>query len=154
MSLGQLSDNDCKVLFDKREIKVFKDEKLTIKGIRNKRDSLWDILIQSNKIQNNYIIPPIIALLRKSLKIKYSNHCPNTLHTKKHPYYKISSYLKDLNLLIDYNILDKEISHYKANLILRKKQPKIQLAKYLYTACISPSTSTFIKAIDNNYFII
>jgi len=53
-------------------MKVFKDEKLIMKGIRNERDGLLDIPIQSNKIQINYIIPPIITSLRKSLKIKYS----------------------------------------------------------------------------------
>ena len=55
--------------------------------------------------------------------------------------------------MIDHNILDKEISHHKANIILRKKQSKIQLVKYLHVACMPPLTSTFIKAISNNHFI-
>ena len=70
-------------------------------------------------------MPPIIASLRKPLKIEYSNYYLNTLHTKKHLHHKISLHLKDLNLLINHNILDKEISHHKAIVILRKKQPKI-----------------------------
>ena len=80
--LSQLFDNDCKVLLDKREMKVFKDEKVIMKEIRNKRDSLWNISIQLNKIQNNYIIPPIITSLRNPLKIKHSNYCPNSFILK------------------------------------------------------------------------
>ena len=92
-----------------------------MKGIGNKKDDIWNIPIQSNKMENNYIILLIITLSKNSLKIEYSIHYLNILHTKKYLHYKISSYLKDLNLLIDYNILDKEISNHKANVILRKK---------------------------------
>ena len=41
----------------------------------------------------------------------------------------------------------------KANLIFRKKQTKVTIARYLHACCLSPPTSTFSKAISNNNFI-
>ena len=39
-------------------------------------------------------------------------------------------------------------------MIIRKKQLKQELVQYLYAACMSPTPSTFIKAIKNNHFIL
>ena len=40
----------------------------------------------------------------------------------------------------------------KANVILRKKQTHVELARYLHAACFSPVTSTFVKAIRKGHF--
>ena len=57
MSLGQLCDDDCKVELDKKNLKVFKKEKLIMKGHRNKSDGLWDTPITRPIITNNVILP-------------------------------------------------------------------------------------------------
>ena len=45
ISLGQLCDDGCDVLLNKKDLKVFKDTRLILKGHRNLTDGLWDILI-------------------------------------------------------------------------------------------------------------
>ena len=45
ISLGQLCDDGCNVLLNKKDLKVFKDTKLILKGCRNLSDGLWDIPI-------------------------------------------------------------------------------------------------------------
>ena len=47
LSLGQLCDDDCTILMNKYALHVFKDLKHILSGIRNRRDGLWDIPIQS-----------------------------------------------------------------------------------------------------------
>ena len=51
--------------------------------------------------------------------------------------------------------IDQEVKwlNQKANIIIRKKQTKVQLAQYLYATCLSPSVTTWTKAINNNQFI-
>ena len=65
-------------------------------------------------------------------------------------------FLAVLNSLINHNIFEQDLCHkyeQKANVILRKKQSKVQLAQYLHTTCLSLMLHTFIKAINNNDFI-
>ena len=45
ISLGQLCDDDCKVLLDKRKLYAVKKNTLVLQGDRNKDDGLWDIKI-------------------------------------------------------------------------------------------------------------
>ena len=45
ISLGQLSDDDCRVILDKKNLYVEKDDKLMLEGDRNRTDGLWDIPI-------------------------------------------------------------------------------------------------------------
>ena len=40
----------------------------------------------------------------------------------------------------------------KLNVIIRKKEPKANLATFLHGACWSPVKSTFLKAIEKNHF--
>ena len=66
-------------------------------------------------------------------------------------------FIKEMTPLINDNIFDQHLSEYsynqKSNVILQKKQYKVQLAQYLHATCLSPTPSTFIKAINNNHFI-
>ena len=52
ISLGQLCDNNCQVILDKQQLKVIKEQKIILQGIRNTIDGLWDIPIKSN-----YVMP-------------------------------------------------------------------------------------------------
>ena len=57
ISLGQLCDDDCKVLLDKKELNVYKDNQVLLRGYRNPTDGLWDIPIIKSIIPENYIMP-------------------------------------------------------------------------------------------------
>ena len=59
MLLCQLCDNNCKVLLDKKELKVCKDHEVVLKEYQNLKDGLWDVLIASTIASNNYVMPPI-----------------------------------------------------------------------------------------------
>ena len=48
LSLGQLADDGCLILLNKRFLKVFKNFELILQGFRNKTDGLWDIPIPQN----------------------------------------------------------------------------------------------------------
>ena len=56
LSIGQLCDNNCSVLFEKDECIISHNNKQIIRGIRNKIDGLWDINLQktTNKFLNNH----------------------------------------------------------------------------------------------------
>lgn len=41
--MGQLCNNDCTAIFTKNDLQIFKNGKLLIKCIRNKKDRLWDV---------------------------------------------------------------------------------------------------------------
>ena len=43
-------------------------------------------------------------------------------------------------------------SHPSLAVMMQKKQPKMDLVKYVLAACYSPVESTYIKAIMNNHF--
>ena len=43
ISMGQLCDDDCDVHLRKEDMDVKKDNKVIIRGLRNKFDGLWDI---------------------------------------------------------------------------------------------------------------
>ena len=43
LSIGQLCDDNCWGLFNKKDLLRFKNKKLILKGKRNKTDGLWDV---------------------------------------------------------------------------------------------------------------
>ena len=45
ISIGQLCDDDCVAILDKRRLQVFKNNKRILMGPRNKTDGLWDIVL-------------------------------------------------------------------------------------------------------------
>ena len=47
ISLGQLCDDDCDILLNKKSLFVVKDNELMMEGLRNKGDKLWDIPIRN-----------------------------------------------------------------------------------------------------------
>ena len=50
LSMGQLCDNDCTAIFTKNDLKIFKNEKLVIKGVCNNKDGLWDVRTLRSKL--------------------------------------------------------------------------------------------------------
>ena len=57
ISIGQLCDDDCIAIFDKRSLKIYKHNTLVLTGKRNWTDGLWDIFLPRDpKQQINVII--------------------------------------------------------------------------------------------------
>ena len=69
ISLGQLCDNDCRVLLDKRKLYVIKEKNMVLQGDRNRTDGLWDIKIpyydvyKKNLQSDNFHQPPTHAVV-------------------------------------------------------------------------------------------
>ena len=127
---------------DKLNLKVYKNHNLILKGCRNLSDGLWDI-------------PIVVPETHPGLHTNRSKDQPSkTTHVKKSPRQhkpKHKQY-QDLNP----NQIDayaRQLDKQQANVIIRKKQTKSNLAQHLHAACLSPPISAFIKAIKNNNFI-
>ena len=56
LSIGQLCDDNCIAIFDKRYLHIFKNGQIVIKGIRNWTDGLWDVRVGDQKENVNMII--------------------------------------------------------------------------------------------------
>ena len=56
LSIGQLCDDECIAVFDKRHLHVYKHGTLILKGNRNWTDGLWDVEIKSQQQQLNVIV--------------------------------------------------------------------------------------------------
>ena len=67
-----------------------------------------------------------------------------------HEFSRMNS-LIDENVTTQYAIL-QPIAEHKLNVVIRKKEPKANLAAFLHAACFSPVTSTFLTAISKNHF--
>ena len=50
ISFGQLCDDNCKVLLDKKKCYVMKDQELILQGTRNYNDGLWDITLPQHDL--------------------------------------------------------------------------------------------------------
>jgi len=62
-----------------------------------------------------------------------------------------TTYKPMYNYQLNYEI-KKAVSLHQANVIIRKKKTKSDLAHYLHATCLNPTTTTFVKAIKNNNF--
>ena len=155
ISLGQLYDDDCKVILDKKELNVYKDEQVLLKGYCNSKDGLWDIPITTDTISSNFEIPPThpgmysnrvkrrLPSNNTAPTIKYNKMKPNKLHSAAHSFPSINLQ----QLLNEYKEKDHQV-----NVIIKQKQSKQDLARYLHAACFSPTKVTFTAAISNNNF--
>ncbi len=58
ISMGQLCDDGCDILFNKHVLVVMKNKRVVLRRIRIRRFNLWDILIQKRSISpQNYNLP-------------------------------------------------------------------------------------------------
>jgi hypothetical protein len=72
ISLGQLCDDDCIAVLDKRRLQVYKNNECVLKGNRNPTDGLWDIPISlptqsSNLTALNTTKHQLNAIIRKDI---------------------------------------------------------------------------------------
>ena len=86
ISIGQLCDDGCIAMFDKKKLHVFKKDNLVITGTRNTYDGLWDISISKNntlpenqKHTTEYLNPSANVIIRanqtKSNLAEYLHKC-------------------------------------------------------------------------------
>ena len=61
ISLGQLCDNNCDVLLQKKFLHVFKNNKKILHGVRNFTDGLWDIYLKQQST-----IPKLNVIIQKA----------------------------------------------------------------------------------------
>ena len=83
ISLGQLADDDCTILLNKKKLFAIKEEQIVLEGYRNKVDGLWDIPIQKRTItENNFRILSIHPSIYPS-RAKIKSTCNAILPSKK-----------------------------------------------------------------------
>ena len=119
ISLGKLCDENCNFHLHKKNLKVYKSSKISMQGYRNPHDGLWYIPITSK-----CIMPPMHPGLCLKLNVKFK---------------PTASSHQERNLKTNHS----QSCNQKINVIVRKKQPKTQLAQYLHVTCQSPTVSTF-----------
>ena len=168
--LGQLCDDGCNVNLCQKKLVARKNDNMMLRGERNHRDGLWDMPIQKTELQtDNYKPPPMHAAMYSSKKLD-PQRLFNTTKNKKKIKLRMAQRIpilssRKLNHLTHrqlqkdqktFNTTHKVASlvseQSKLNVIICKKQPKVDLAKYLHASCYSPKTSTWTKAIKNNNF--
>jgi hypothetical protein len=71
VSMGQLCDDNCIAVLDKRKLQVFKNNECILQGARNQTDGLWDIAIPSTNTYSTSNKTPVKqhanAIIRKDL---------------------------------------------------------------------------------------
>jgi hypothetical protein len=83
VSLGQLCDDDCIAVLDKKTLKVFKSNECVLQGARNRTDGLWDISLPLPASASTPSAPPAKpqanAIIRKDLSktqlVQYLHGC-------------------------------------------------------------------------------
>jgi len=155
ISLGQLCDDNCKVVLDKKQLNVYKDGQVVLTGYRNLKDGLWDIPIMKQMVSANYMMPATHPGLYSIRSLKRSTVQPVKSLSKRPqiPSRKIISSVDSLSSESLQQLLDEyKAKDHQVNVIIRKKQSKQDLAKYLHAACFSPTKAAFTAAISKNNF--
>ena len=124
LSIGQLCDDDCVAVLKKKDINIYKDDKVIISGTRNFYDGLWDVEI------------PVRDTTVKTMTIT-PTHTHNRLCAGNSP--------------VETN--QNATVTQKLNAIIRKAQTKQELVQYLHGCCGSTTLATWAKAIKNGNFI-
>ena len=71
MLLGQWCANDCNMCLNKHTMKLFKENKITLEGIFNKKMGMWDIPTKSTIQNKNFIMTTV-----------HSNTCMEKIQTR------------------------------------------------------------------------
>ena len=103
--LGQLYDDNCKILLDLKKLYVVKDKDLILEGMRHLQDGLWDISLHNHNLYN---APCQLTLVHPSI---YPNtffvaHTSSTLSSMPPPLSKPSDFnaaFCEIDNIIDLN---------------------------------------------------
>ena len=173
ISMGQLCDDDCLVVLSKKKLAVVKNNKIVLRGTRNKKDDLWDIPIYKRSItDSNFESPKTHSGLYLSPTVQKENISPlRTVTRPPKPRQTNSARRYNINLmsipqcdtiLKKQHKIDERKVHLlrtavtpkekKIGVIIRKKQAHRDLVRYLHATCFSPVSSTWVQAIKRNHF--
>ena len=73
ISIGQLCDDGCTAVMDKKDLAVVKKNTVILRGKKNKMDGLWDIPIENNHIKkDNFQLPTTHAALYAAKQQQYT----------------------------------------------------------------------------------
>ena len=180
ISLGQLCDNDCRVILDKKKLYIDKDDKLVLEGNRNRTNGLWDIPIPYYGVykktvkKNNNIQPPTHMAMYMEIE-QPSTSKPLQNKRKNSMQQKFCNAFQDLEDFAEVNECNYEVEpqfkierckHNIADLTqanvtspsisatLRKNKTKEDLINFHHAALFSPIQSTLVKAIKYGLLLI
>ena len=132
---------------------MFKEKKLVMKGCRNQKDGLWDIPITNPIVLNNVRLPQTNPGMYHK-RLTSHRQWDTSLTPKRKPKERSATKIRDESSEdIDQIIQEFTSKDNKANVIIRKKQTKSNLASYLHACCLNLVITTFTRAIANNNFI-
>ena len=158
ISLGQLCDDGCTIILNQDTMNVIKNNTTVLKGIRNRKDGLWDIPIPKSTITTNCCVKPqlhggLYPSQQTEPRNKQVHHTSTTTNVPQH-LQALSCLAADNdfnNALDQQQRYDKRANKHHLNIILRKKETQMNLVRYLHGACFSPVPSTFKKAIKRGF---
>ena len=107
ISIGQLCDDNCTVLLNKRKLLAIKEKQVILEGSRNYSDGLWDITIYKTNIQDSNYFTPKIHLSIYPSRNEEAINCIITNNKQiyqKSEEFKLPPEFQRFNRLIDDNI--------------------------------------------------
>ena len=173
ISMGKLCDDDCLVVLSKKKLAVVKNNKIVLRGTRNKNDDLWDIPIYKKNItEANFKSPKTHSGLYLSPRKQKENSTPHSkVAQPPKPRLMKPDQQHNINLLSVQRCTEiikehKKLDQQKWNLlrtavtpkdkkigvIIRKKQAHRDLVRYLHATCFSLVSSMWEQAIKQNHF--
>lgn len=173
ISLGQICDDKCTIVLDKKILYTIKSKNITInmhkkdiimKGTRNHKDGLYDIPIKKTVMQEKiFVIPklktiPSLNFLSSRKTLSDVKNYKSIFSTKKQKPTVNNMAVKTCNNIVE--LINLKVNKKfipvqlfpKLNIILRKNKPKEERVRFLHGDICSPVSSTLIKAIDKNNF--
>ena len=84
IALGQLCDDDCKVILSKDSLNVVKNNKIILTGHRNRRDDLWDIPITKTTLSEDKYQHRSVPTLNGATKTPPRRHRTNLVRDVNH----------------------------------------------------------------------
>ena len=110
VSIGQLCDDNCKVLLTKKKLYAIKEVEIILEGTRNLNNGLWHILIQKKTVTSEmYVTPNIYPVIYPALNIKTSVNVITCKPPSKAKTHKLLKEFQVFSSLIESNLCDQII---------------------------------------------
>ena len=81
ISLGQIVDDDCTFILDKKKLVAVKNKDIVLTGIRNFNDGLWDIPVHKNI--SHLSITPFLPFMHQYILLAHKISTIPNLHTNQ-----------------------------------------------------------------------
>ena len=131
ISIGKLCDDECIAIFTKYNVRIVKDGRIIIQGLRNTSNGLWNIPLAPK----SHPLPPQTSTAPASVRGANIRTAPSPLSKPLlPPKTKPSSRSQSIASAI------------------RTSATKANLASFLHAAAFSPVVSTLVRAISRGHF--